>query len=120
MRQRTDYEEKVALSDRIARRADALLAEQLRAQGRPPASTSEAEYAAALAAAQDELDAEAQASAGPDIRTPRATPGAREATDRCVQLKLAAEGLTLADLDEEGYLARYAAAEAQLYPEGYW
>jgi hypothetical protein len=108
VRQRTAYDERVALSDRIARRADALVADQLRSQGRLPTSATEAEYAAALAVAHDELRAEAQA-AGPDVRALRATPAAREAVDRCVQMKLAIDGLTLADLDQDRYLARYAA-----------
>lgn len=119
MQQRTPYDERVALSDRIARRADALCADQLRAQRRLPASATEAEYAAALAAAHGELSAVALASAGADMQALRASPAAREAVGRLVHLRLEAERLTLADLDEEGYLARYRKAEAELYPESY-
>ena len=61
----------------------------------------------------------ALAAAGPDMQALRASPAAREAVDRLVQLRLKAAHLTLADLDEEGYLARYREAEAELYPESY-
>jgi hypothetical protein len=87
----SSYDERVAASDRVAARAEAILAGQLAQQGRLPNNYTEAEYHAAREAAQAELDAEA-APPPVDARAVRSARGAHAAIWRVLDSDLATRG----------------------------
>jgi hypothetical protein len=111
------YEERIALADRAAVRAEAALSVVLARTGRMPGSWSEEEYAAAVEGAFAELETEAEQAAS-GVERLRASIVGRAAVDARVQASLHAEGKTLADVTSmDDYLERYAAAEREVYPE---
>jgi hypothetical protein len=86
--------------------------EYLAAHGRLAGTYSEQEYVAALEALTPKPE-----DGPPGIQALRDTRGAREAVARRVDVVLAGEGKTIANLDAEGYLARYREAEREVYPD---
>jgi hypothetical protein len=105
------YEERIAASDRLAARAEQLLAEQLKAQGRLPGTFTREEYIDALHAAQAEEQVEAEEPSSP----PRDLVAAA-LVHNLIEKELAVDGRTLQDVDDpDEYVSLYTAAETTIY-----
>jgi hypothetical protein len=117
MSRRHAYERRREYVERVARRADLLLGPRLERQGRAAGSYTEKEYVEALMEAADQI-ATLELESGPDMGALRRSPGGLEATAQRLEAVLATKGKTLSDVtDPDEYVARFAAAQAELYPE---
>jgi hypothetical protein len=110
------YDERVTASGRVAARAEAILAGQLAQQGRLPNNYTEAEYHAALEAAQAELAPKPRHRPSTSTRcgAPAAPRRRSGVSSTATSLRRASRSTTSTDASD--YLARYTAAAERADP----